>query len=245
MASANSNVVSIYGHAQQKNEFNSAQAANITAAVKSIATMHLTVLLRSMFANIDDMLFESLVSESSAGVKKVGVNKAIVDISQEDFHSLRMKYKQVELSFIKRFEAMFSQSLLLSPMPIEDNSRMKSLQSFIESSDDELEVSIMLTHFAAKADKSNQAKLAKTQSGFNNVLDNFSRKNGADIGFRKNPVSPSVITSAFKASAGSLDSDVVQVSILFDYFDQHVMQNIGDMYDQINTLFRKVGAIVD
>ena len=237
MISAKSNVVSIYGQAQEKAQFNSAQAANITAAVKSIATMHLTVLLRSMFANIDDMLFESLISDN-----KTDAERTIVDLSQENFHSLRMKYKQVELSFIKQFEAMFSQSLLLSPMPTEDVSRMKSLQSFIESSDDDLEASIMLSHFAVKADKVNQEKLAKTQSGFDNLMMHFSVKNAVG---RKNPVSPSIITSAFKASAGSLDDDVVQVSILFDYFDQYVMQNVGDMYDQINTLLRKVGAISD
>lgn len=232
MSYANNNVISLYGgDVEQKPTFNSTQVANITAAVKSIATMHLTVLLRSMFANIDDMLFETSLSGDGN------------DMSNEEVHSLRMKYKHIELHFIKRFEAMFSQSLLLSPLQPEDTSRMRSLQSFLSSNDDELEASIMLTHFVAKAHKINQGKLDVMQSGFDTIMNSVLIKKGAVAGWSKNPVAPSIISSAFKSSASHLDNEIIQMSILFDHFDQNVMQELGGMYDQIIALFKKVGAI--
>jgi len=139
MGFVNSNVVSLYGNTEAQTTLNSAQVANITAAVKSIAKMHLTMLLRTMFAELDDAFF-SKSDESSNDNKKA--------YYYDEIHELRLKNKQVEILFIKRFDELFGQSLLLSPIlsPVrpKDSSRLNVLQDFLEASEAELESSIML-----------------------------------------------------------------------------------------------------
>ncbi len=235
MSFASNNVVSLYGDTDTQTSLNSAQVANITAAVKSIATMHLTMLLRTMFAELDDTLF-SVCDEIDNENKKAYHYDEIVE--------LRLKNKQIEILFIKRFEELFSQSLLFSPLDSSAKTeavsrsrrRRGGLQNFLEIDETELESSIMLTHFVAKANKMFKDKIDYMQTGFDSLLKSVA------IGGRSNPVSPALIGDAFKVSMESLDKNSIHKSIVYDHFDQGVMQKLGEMYDQINALFTKVGA---
>lgn len=226
-ANNNNNVVSLYGNASIQAPLNSAQVANITAAVKSIATMHLTMLLRTMFAELDDALFK--MSDESVNDNK----KAYY---YDEIHELRLKHKQIEILFIKRFEDLFSQSLLLTPIKPDDFCRMNALQNFLEIEETELESSIMLTHFIAKANKAFKEKIDYMQIGFDYLT------KSAVSGRQKNPLAPALVGDAFKVSMESLNKHSVQKTIIYDYFDQGVMQKLGEMYDQINALLTKVGA---
>jgi len=233
MGSVNKKVVSIYGNTYgragtQRAPLNSAQIANISAAIKSISTMHLTMLLRAMFDDLDDTLFA--MSDES-------VNENKKSYYCDEIHELRLKKKQVEILFIKRFEELFSQSLLFSPFKPAQASRAESLKSFLDIDDAELESSIMLTHFIAKANKNYMEKMNCMQVGFDCLMKNMSAAE------RSTPVAPALIGDAFKISMQSLDSSTIQKTIVYDHFDQDVMQKLGGMYDQINALFVKVELI--
>ncbi len=233
MSFASNNVVSLYGDTGTQASLNSAQVANITAAVKSIATMHLTMLLRTMFAELDDMLF-SVSDEIANENKKAYYYDEIIE--------LRLKNKQIEILFIKRFEELFSQSLLLSPVASsvkEETSARRcigELQDFLDIDEVELESSVMLTHFVAKANKTFKDKIDYMQTGFDSLLKSIA------TGGRGNPVAPALIGDAFKVAMETLDKKSIHKSIVYDHFDQGVMQKLGEMYDQINALFTKVGA---
>jgi len=72
---------------------------------------------------------------------------------------------------------------------------------------------------------------------------NYLKKGITTAGSRGIPVAPALIGDAFKVSMELLDDDTVQKTIIYDHFDRSVMQNLGEMYDQINALFTKIGAI--
>jgi len=233
MSFASNNVVSLYGDRGVKGSLSPSQVANVTAAVKSIATMHLTMLLRTMFAELDDTLFS--VSDDIDNVNKKSYY-------YDEIVELRLKNKQIEILFIQRFEELFSQSLLLStvavPGQVDASSRrgFGQLQSFLDIDEVELESSIMLSHFVAKANKRFKSKIDYMQTGFSSLLSDVA------TGGRTNPVVPALIGDAFKVSMESLDKKSIHKSIVYDHFDQGVMQKLGEMYDQINALFTKVGA---
>jgi len=226
MGFANNNVVSIYNDTEYQGSLNSSQLANITAAVKSIATMHLTMLFRAMFAELDNTLFD-LSDGFINRCKKMQYDDNIVE--------LRAKNKQIELLFIKRFEELFGQTLLQTPQKVDEVSLVGSLEESLKIENAELETSIMLTHFAAKADKGYEDKLDLLQKGFEILL------KGAVSSGQKNPVAPVLICDAFKVATDSLDKDTVHKAIVFDYFDHDVIQSLGEMYDQINALFIRTG----
>lgn len=226
MGIANNNVVSIYGNAEYHGPFSSLQQANIMDAVKSIATMHLTILFRTMFAELDDTLFD--LSDGFMNRNK----KALY---YDNIVELRTKNKQIELLFIRRFEELFSQALLNTPQKIDETPLFESLEESLSIESDELEISIMLAHFTAKAGKDYKDKLDLTRKGFERLF------NGTVNGSQHNPVAPALICDAFKVATDTLDDCIVHKAIVFDYFDHDVMQNLGEMYDQINALYIKVG----
>ena len=226
MGFANNNVVSIYGNTEYHGPLSAAQQANITTAVKSIATMHLTVLFRTMFAELDDTLFDL-----SDGF----MNRHKKALYYDNIIELRTKNKQIELLFIRRFEELFNQTLLNTQHQTDKTSIVKSLEESLSIENDELEASIMLAHFTAKADKDYKDKLDLMQQGFDNLV------NGTANSSINNPVSPALICDAFKAATNTLDSYTVHKALVFDYFDHDVMQKLGEIYDQINALFIKVG----
>jgi len=231
MVVANNNVVSLYRTSNSPVPLNSAQVANVTAAVKSISTMHLTMLLRTMFLELDDTFF-ALFDETANENKKAYYH--------DEIRELRLKNKQIEIRLIKRFEALFSETMLLTPLhasaALNPSSRINSLQNFLNANDAELESSIMLTHFVAKANKMFKDKIDEMQTGFNYLMAGLGTEN------RANPLAPALISDAFKVSMVSLDDDTVQKPIIFDHFDQSVMQKLDEMYDQINALFVKLGV---
>jgi len=226
MGFANNKVVSIYGNTEYHGPFSSAQQANITAAVKSIATMHLTIFFRAMFAELDNTLFD--LSDGFMNRNK----KALY---YDNIIELRAKNKQIELLFIRRFEELFSQTLMHVPQKTDEASLIKSLEESLNIEGEELETSIMMAHLAAKAGKDYKGKLDLMQKGFGDLYKGTNNRGD------KNPVAPALICDAFKVATDTLDDYAVHKAIVFDYFDHSVMQNLGEMYDQINALFIKVG----
>jgi len=226
MGFANNNVVSIYGNTEYHGPLSTAQQANIATAVKSIATMHLTILFRTMCAELDDVLFDL-----SDGF----MNRHKKALYYDNIVELRTKNKQIELLFIRRFEELFSQALLNTPHEIDKTSLVDSLEESLSIENDELEASIMLAHFTAKAGKDYKDKLDLMQNGFDNL---FKETASSSI---YNPLDPALICDAFKVATNTLDSYTVHKAMVFDYFDNDVMQKLGEMYDQINALFIKVG----
>ena len=172
----------------------------------------------AVFEQLDDALYA--LSDKTAGSA----------VHPEYFNAMReLRLMRAEIG--QRFQnaALSAYNLFwrLGPQAASDHAAELQL---IEQ--DELEESLAIEEIAAKAEKRFPDALYMLDRRFSHLL------GGAEVGSDNNPVAPLALGRAFAEGLGVFHNDLRVKLIAFKTFGQLFEQNIGSLYDELNSRLR-------
>lgn len=197
----------------------------IYISVKQCALSGLSELIRVLMENVDDAMFE--LSD------KVG-NDRDRNMYFEAMREIRLKRDGLQLHFDYEMKQYFDRFVNESD-PSQGPDEGENELTLMELGD--LEVTIAIDKMIAKARPNCEDDLFALTERLKLLLD---RKH---IDEGENPFDPNAICDSFHKASDLLDIDVRVKLILYKLFDKYVMNNLRNLYEELNHLFEKNGIL--
>ena len=203
----------------------------LVQSARDIALKHLQKNVKSLFSNIDDIMFEYAdKADSNQNQSKYF----------EAMRQLRLEKKAVAQKYFKIFDKYFADSLKGikhhgSASEATDNDFSYSSLSLLE--EDDLEESLAFTNMIEKSSGLYREHLQAIVQRINHVV------NDVEIMAETNPVSPDNICRAFEQAAELFSVDLEIKLIVYKLFEKQVAGQLEDMYREINEMFVAAGVL--
>nr|WP_256489349.1 DUF1631 domain-containing protein [Pleionea sp. CnH1-48] len=202
--------------------------SNIIQQVREQASQGLETRLNKMLDTADDRLFD--MADKS--------NEVIF------FHSMRMiriKRKGLINSFRQEISSAFQSNLTDQSVesPTGDNVESFSLDNIALVKDDDLEEDLAIEGMIAKARAANVDALRHLETRLDTLCVTVS------VNENSNPIDPKAICEAFRISVQVLDLDIESLLIIFKLFERCVIEQLDEVYSDINELLAEKGVLPD
>ncbi len=209
-----------------------ANTPELIKSAKRIADRKVAYLMQFMFEHVDDCLFEYADKAE---------NNQVQSEYFDAMRIIRLKKEKMVKTYNSEFSKQFMQSL-------NDPSHMGSLSQSKAPADVEFEGLSLVEEDDLEESLAIGNMIRKILNQFKHSLYTMARRMDfvmGEIGFtsEKNPLSPSVVCEAFLASVDTLELNIKIKLIIFKLFDKFVVQGIGVMYDDINSMFIAAGVL--
>jgi len=201
-------------------------------SAKRIADKRIDYLVQVMFEHVDDCLFEY-------------ADKAENNQVQSEFFDamriIRLKKEQMIKTYTNEFSKQFVLSASDPSHVISTNQTQATKDVEFEGlslvEEDDLEESLAINNITQKILHQFKHPLFTMARRVDFVM--------GEVGYtsEENPLSPNVICNAFLAAVDTLELNIKIKLIVFKLFDKFVVQKIGVMYDEINSMFVAAGVL--
>lgn len=184
-----------------------------------IAQRHLAELLRAVFDNVDDTLFQLADKADNNGTQTM-----FFDAMRE----VRLKREAMEGRFRHEFSEQFKQAGIVQQDFPQTGFNLSSLDNLQLVGEEELEEQLAITNLANKA-----------QHRFHELIHPLARRldllvEDRRISHDNGPLMPRTICHAFRAATQAVQADIRIKLILFKLLDRHVMENLATLYLELN-----------
>lgn len=201
-----------------------AKLARLPAPVHSVqekGKQQFSRALRSLFDSADDALF-ALADKATTNQEQ--------NLYFESMREVRIRRRELESKFARSIEYAFAdlvnKNRVSGAGPYGQAPVSADSLSLVE--DDELEELVAIDSMIAKANKNCGENLQYLSLRLDSLVPN-------KVYQKTNPVGPDVVCNAFVAAARDLDADIKAKLVLFKLFDQHVVSELPQIYDILNT----------
>ena len=202
-------------------------------SAKRIADKRIDYLVQVMFDHVDDCLFEY-------------ADKAENNQVQSEFFDamriIRLKKEQMVKTYTNEFSKEFVLSVSDPSHVISPNQTQPTKDIEFEGlslvEEDDLEESLAINNMTQKIFHQFKHPLFTMARRVDFVM--------GEVGYtsEENPLSPYVICNAFLAAVDTLELNIKIKLIVFKLFDKFVVQKIGVMYDEMNSMFIAAGVLL-
>ncbi|MFV2060381.1 MAG: DUF1631 domain-containing protein [Gammaproteobacteria bacterium] len=222
--SADNKIVSIYSKSAENDK--SFNATEVIEICRKIMNKRLKVLVHNLFDNTDDALFELADKAESNTVQcKYFDSMRIV----------RFKRQEIEDSFNNNIIDQFHN--LRITHEINESLNNISIANFSLMQECDLEETLAIDGLIGKVNNRQRETLYALEQRVAVLLPDL------DITIDNNPFGPQTICNSFKESLTSLETDIKIKLIIYKLFDKHVISHIGELYDELNTVFINAGVL--
>lgn len=177
-------------------------------------------------ANCDDALCDLSIAANSNSEQTLYFESMKEVRSQKD--TMLHDYRQ---QLLLRFDE------LLAGEQATPQADMGSHESLTLVADDEVEQDVALSSMISKARANNQEALYHLKCRFDKLLP------GVIVTDQNNPLDPSALCKAFRATASGLELNIKARIILLKQFDREVIGNLPTIYNSTNELLIKSGVL--
>lgn len=220
------NVIRINENRSSENRPTHADRIKILGSCKKIARKHLTEKIQHMFDNVDDFLFD-LADKAETNAQQALYFDAMREI--------RLQKGFIENEFLKQFSQLYSGSINTISNGNQSSNRHPHFfpddthEGLFLVDDDDLEESLAVTNMIQKSFNLFREQLYAVEQRYALLLGT------SKLDKNENPAGPSNICNAFRTAAEKLDADIKIKLIVYKIFDRFVIQNIGQLYSEINS----------
>jgi len=222
--SVDNKIVSIHSKSAENNK--SFNATEVIEVCRKIMNTRLKVLVHNLFDNTDDALFEL--------ADKAETNS----IQCKYFDSMRIvrfKRQEIEDAFNNNIIDQFHN--LRITHEINESLNNISIANFSLMQECDLEETLAIDGLIGKVNNRQRETLYALEQRVAVLLPDL------DITIDNNPFGPHTICNSFKESLSILESDITIKLIIYKLFDKHVIRHIGELYDELNTVFINAGVL--
>lgn len=204
-------------HNPQSFEQNRCQT--LLAHCHKIAQRHLAELLRAVFDNVDDTLFQLADKADNNGMQSM-----YFDAMRE----VRLKREAMEGRFRHEFSEQFKQAGIAQQDFPQTGFNLSSLDNLQLVGEEELEEQLAITNLVNKAQHRFHELIHPLAQRLDLLIED--RRISHDNG----PLMPRTICHAFRAATQAVQTDIRIKLILFKLLDRHVMENLATLYLELN-----------
>jgi len=200
-------------------------------AAKQIVAKHVTSLVKKLFSNLDDNLFDY-------------ANKAGNNDQQEHYFSamrdMRKDQKNIQLKFLSNLDKLYDdsvQGISFNDSTSNNESQDYSYATLSLVDEDELEESLAITNMIEKSHGMYRDDLLAIGQRFSHLIQ------GMEFKSETSPPSPNNICHAFEQAIEKLSIELEIKLIIYKLFDKFVVSQLGNMYHEINEMFVNAGIL--
>lgn len=195
--------------------------------IESLAEAELERLLNTMLDSADDKLFD--MADKSNEVYFFNAMRIV-----------RIKRKGLVNTFKQEFSNNFSSHLLTNDFESEDdNIESLELDNITLVQKDDLEEDLALDAMTNKARSANATPLRHMATRLDTICTTVT------VDGSNNPLDPRAICQAFKVSSKLLDLDIESLLVVYKLFDRFVMNQLEELYNDVNREFAEKGILPD
>ncbi|MEW5756513.1 MAG: DUF1631 domain-containing protein [Pseudomonadota bacterium] len=191
---------------------------------RKLAERHVVAIGKHVLDNVDDTLFEYS-------------NKADNNSDQgaylDAMRIIRLKRESFEKDLLQRFIANHTGAFAATQAGGASKPQAATLEldQFSLVADDELEEQIAINKLIEKARSRFDDALKAIAHRYNEIVPK------ASFSGENSPLDPTTICTAFRDAAANLGVEIKIKIVLFKLLDRYMMENLGDMYDEVNQYF--------
>lgn len=198
--------------------------------VRDLVVGQLKTLLRQLFDNTDDALFELADKAGSNGEQAKYF---------DSMREVRLQRKQIALLMLQSVVRSFNQAGRYKLSGISSTEAPSSLDSLSLVQNDELEERVAI-----------EGMVSKTRSKCGQPVDHYQIRvetllPNANLDQAHIPASPEIIVHSFVGGCKDLQVDIEAKLIVFKLFEKYVLSSIDTMYQKANQQLIKDGVIPD
>lgn len=197
--------------------------------VRSIALARLEAAVRSVFDNLDDVLFD-LAEKAASNAVQVQYFDGMRELRKSRPLIERRFQEQLQRNFVE-----FSQSASQSPSASDAPASPTSGLALIGET--ELEESLAISGMVVKA----ETRLSRAMYQVNQRLAVIS--GGAEIAEANSPVGPALVGQAFRLAMIDVDVQLEVKLITYKLFDRYAMTSLDKLYDDVNAELIRAGVL--
>lgn len=201
----------------------------ILHSVRQHAKRQLNGLLQELFDNTDDALFEMADRSRSDSDQHMFF---------ESMRQIRLHRKKVSTQFVSEFYRGI-EDIFQAGAEAEDVDFDEAVDQLSLVQHDELEVSVAIAGIVSKV--TSQFSLPIMQ--LTKRIDHLCKVRS--VTERLNPLGPERVSRAFVSAIEPLEIDIKVRIILLKLFERFVMESLGPMYDESNSLLAEAGVLSD
>jgi len=203
--------------------------AQVVRDIKRITDNKLNTLIKEMFSNVDDFLFE-LAEKAETNDKQVAYFDAM--------RIVRLRRETIEKNYKNYVDATFNNGMMipistLSPDTITTPDLLEPLSELDLLNNDELEQNLAITNMVEKARTKAHRELYALAQRFNFLLstDRFT--------IDEHPLCLARLCYAFRDAISVFeDETTIEIRlIIFKLFDRFVLSGMPELYNEINQIF--------
>lgn len=204
-------------------------SAQVVRDIKRITDNKLNILIKKMFSNVDDFLFE-LAEKAETNDKQVAYFDAM--------RIVRLRRETIEKNYKNYVDATFNNGMMvpmstLSPAGITTPDLLEPLSELDLLNNDELEQNLAITNMVEKARTKAHRELYALAQRFNFLLstDRFT--------IDEHPLGLARLCYAFRDAISVFeDETTIEIRlIIFKLFDRFVLSGMPELYNEINQTF--------
>jgi hypothetical protein len=222
--SADNKIVSIYSKSAENDK--SFNATEVIEICRKIMNKRLKVLVHNLFDNTDDALFD-LADKAESNTIQCKYFDAM--------RIVRFKRQEIEDSFNNNIIDQFHN--LRITHEINESLNNISIANFSLMQECDLEETLAIDGLIGKVNNRQRETLYALEQRVAVLLPDL------DITIDNNPFGPQTICNSFKESLTTLETEIKIKLIIYKLFDKHVISHIGELYDELNTIFINAGVL--
>jgi len=202
----------------------------LVAECRKVVGRTLPKLVNGLFEKLDDSLYE-LADKSETNQLQTAYFDAM--------RTVRKQRAQIQTDFpetvLKEYDRFWKEGVQCqSPEHKEEGDDELDL-TLIE--EEELEQSLAINNVVSKGENRYKREIFTLSQRFGHLA------GGIEIEGSNNPLGPAAICGGFRHALGNLQVDTPVLLVIYKQFDRQVMNYIGDLYAEINSLIARSGML--
>ena len=189
----------------------------LVASAQRTAKHYLNELLPNFFSQIDNSLFD-LADKAE--------NNQLQTLYFDAMREIRLQHDLMHKIYFNALDSGFKLSLSQAVITPQANEKLDQA-SLVE--DEQLEESLAISNMANAADNTYRQALTDLTARLNFLIEK------TEITKYNSPLRPEVLCNAFLVAAGCMNTEIKVRLVVYKLFDKVIIQQLGDMYDAINS----------
>ena len=196
---------------------------------RQVVSKHLTVLMNSMFENLDDALYEL--------ADKADTNRVQTDYF-DAMREVRKARERIESGFKSRILEGYDRFWQTGSCRLsEDDAGEQEADSLMLMNQGDLEEDLAVGGMSSRGENRYFRELYGLDQRFGHMTGGFK------LSTKTNPLAPAAICAAFKGVARKLPLDLKLKLVIYKQFERKVVDTLGGLYTEVNTQLAKAGIL--
>jgi ribosomal protein L12E/L44/L45/RPP1/RPP2 len=202
----------------------------LVAECRKVVGRTLPKLVSGLFEKLDDSLYE-LADKSDTNQLQTAYFDAM--------RTVRKQRARIQTGFPEAVLHQFDRFWKEGPQhsSTEQKSQDDGELNLALIDEEELEQSLAINNVVSKGENRYRRELFTLSQRFGHLA------GGVEVDAGNNPLGPAAICGSFRHALGDLEVDTPVLLVIYKQFDRQVMNYIGDLYAEINSLIARTGML--